>query len=226
MSVETVKAELAKFLADNFAAHELDLVIDETGCDVNRLFYTPRHKPGDKNWYSAIFAGRALRVEDMPCYPTTVWTGYCRGPRSDADRSKTFTKHRPILSDGFDLIDWNRDRGAWFLVREFFDALQWEIGQDIESRREARILCPNDHAHSAPDDWHGCWIKDGTRKTLCGLQCRAVKRSATTASAVHSSMTPHRRTKLWRLNDGRACPNFRPRKDRQCAGSSNRASDG
>lgn len=155
----------------NFAVHKLDLVIDESGCDVNRLFYTPRHKPGDKQWYSAIFAGRALRIEDMPYFPTSVQPHQRRGRRSNADRSFTFNGQRPILSDGFDLIDWHRDWGAWFLVREFFDELQWDVGQNIESRQEARILCPSDHNHSSPDDVFGCWVKDGTSTTPFVIYC-------------------------------------------------------
>ena len=56
-------------------------------------------------------------------------------------------------------------------MREFFDVLQWDVGQDIETRQEARILCPNDHAHSSPDDVFGCWIKDGTGTTPFAIYC-------------------------------------------------------
>lgn len=155
----------------NFAVHKLDLVIDESGCDVNRLFYTPRHKPGDQNWYIAIFTGRALRVDDMPYFPTTVQPRQRRGRRTDEDRSCTFTGKRPILSDGFDLIDWHRDWGTWFKVREFFDIQQWDFGSNLEARNESRILCPSDHAHSSSDDRQGCWIKDGTGTTPFVIYC-------------------------------------------------------
>lgn len=155
----------------NFAIHKLNLVIDESGCDVNRLFFTPRHKPGDKNWYSAIFAGRALRIEDMPYFPTSIQPRQRRARRTDEDRSCTFTGERPILTDGFDLIDWHRDWGASFKVREFFDVQQWDFGSDLEASSEARILCPSDHVHSSPDDRQGCWIKDGTGTTPFLIYC-------------------------------------------------------
>lgn len=155
----------------NFAEHVLDLVIDESGCDVNRLFYTPRHKPSDDNWYLGIFAGRALCVDDMPYFPTTVRPRQRRGRRTGNDLSMSYTVKRPILSDGFDLIDWQRDWGTWFLVRDFFDVLQWDFGSDLKARREARILCPNDHAHSSFDDVMGCWIKDGSGTTPFVIYC-------------------------------------------------------
>jgi len=158
----------------NFANQKLDLAIDESGCDVNRLFYTPRHKPGDEHSFAGIFAGRALRVEDMPFCPATSkprkrlgW----RGQRSVADRVTTFSGLRPILSDGFDLIDWHRDWGTHFQVREMLDYLQWDIGSSSDARREARVLCPSDHLHSSQDDVMGCWVKDGTGSTPYVIYC-------------------------------------------------------
>ncbi|MEM6408348.1 MAG: hypothetical protein AAF700_08015 [Pseudomonadota bacterium] len=155
----------------NFADQKLDLVIDQSGCDVNRLFFTPRHKPGDENWYSAIFSGRALRINDMPFFPSTSLPRQWEARQMGEDRPSSFSGVRLILKDGFDLIEWHRDWGPWFLVREFFDILQWDFGYGVEARGEARILCPSDHAHSSSNDRQGCWIKDGTGATPFVIYC-------------------------------------------------------
>ncbi len=154
-----------------FAERDLKLKIDESGCDVNRLYYTPRHKPGDRNWRSAIFAGRALSVSDMPYSPKPAQPSQRRGRSSDKSHTFTYNQSRPILMDGFDLIEWRRDWGRFFRVRDFFDFLQWDIGEMSRVRPEARILCPNDHAHSTFDDNHGCWIKDGDGEEPFVIYC-------------------------------------------------------
>jgi len=160
-----------------FAQNVLRLNIDPTGCDVNRLFFTPRHKPKDKNWYLGIFAGQALSIEDMPFDGVPPVRRRGRGRRGHrfyderAATPKTQSTTRPILSDGFDLIDWKRDWGPSFLVREFFEHNQWDFGQDNPRIGAARVLCPNDHAHSTQGDRNGCWIKDGNGSTPFVIYC-------------------------------------------------------
>jgi hypothetical protein len=116
-----------------FAENVLALNIDPTGCDVNRLFFTPRHKPKDKNWYLGIVAGRALSIDDMPFAGVPPVKRRGRGRRGRrmyderVDRPTTLSTTRPILSDGFDLIDWKRDWGSSFLTREFFEQNQWGL---------------------------------------------------------------------------------------------------
>ncbi len=153
-----------------FAQEELGLTIDESGCDVNRLFYTPRHKPKDVSWDLTIFTGPALSIGNIPEKPMKIVPR--RGSRGKDFSKVTLPKRpRPILSDGFDLIDWRRDWGRQFKVREFFECIQWDFGQDDPIRREARILCPNDLAHSSTNDRQGCWIKDGTGGECFALHC-------------------------------------------------------
>lgn len=144
-----------------FAQNELHLTIDESGCDVNRLFYTPRHKPGDQNWYSALVAGPFLNIEQSHFGAGSRASLKRTFNASDETRDNTFRGPRPILSDGFDLIDWNRDWGRFFQMRELLHYLQWDFASDNAGRSEARILCPNDHAHTVPDDRSACWVKDG-----------------------------------------------------------------
>ena len=151
-----------------FAKRELEIDIDESGCDVNRLFYTPRHKPYDADWDLTIFAGPALHIDGAP-ERTEETSRVQRGRR--AKRHVQPKRPRPILSDGFDLIDWRIDWGRHFQVCDFFENLQWEMGSHDPHRGEARMLCPNDDAHSAQDDRHGCWIKDGDGENAFAIHC-------------------------------------------------------
>lgn len=66
-----------------------------------------------------------------------------------------------MLLDGFDALEWYRDWGARFKVRELFEYIGWEFGANSSSSGEARVLCPNDNQHSSTGDIGGCWIKDG-----------------------------------------------------------------
>lgn len=159
----------------NFANNTLGISIDESGCDVNRLFFTPRHKPGDENAFLGIFAGRALPFEHMPFDGTSERPRQRRAswPRlSKKENSKAIaTGLRPVLSDGFDLLDWYREWSTRFKVCEFFELLQWDFGSKAKAIGEARILCPRDHLHSTQGDKSGCWIKDGDGKSAFVIHC-------------------------------------------------------
>ena len=52
-------------LVTGFVVNELGISFDATSCDVNRLFYLPRHPKGDENWDMVITQGKPLRIEDI-----------------------------------------------------------------------------------------------------------------------------------------------------------------
>lgn len=153
-----------------FARSALGIDVDESGGDVNRLFYTPRHKPGDKNWFCAIFAGRALSFEEMPFDPDTVQPRQRRAP-SNGGEVVAFSGIRPVLTDGFDLVDWRRDWGVCFKVTKLFDYLAWDFGKPPCGTREGRILCPMDENHSEPDDNQAVWVRDGEGSDPFVIHC-------------------------------------------------------
>ncbi len=159
-----------RFRLATFARAALGIDVDESGGDVNRLFYTPRHKPGAKDWFCAIFAGRALHVEEMPFDPDAMQTRQRRVPNKDGE-VVAFSGKRPVLPDGFDLVDWRRDWGAYFKVSTFFEFMDWDFGKLPSGTGEARILCPMDENHSVPDDNQAVWIRDGDRTESFAVHC-------------------------------------------------------
>ena len=154
-----------------FAAEKLAVEIDPSGCDINRLFYLPRHPASQSGWETTIFAGRALRVEDMPRTDT---------PPRGAGRKKggsTFRDtggKRPLLSDGFDLIAWNRDFGDRFLAVDFVEALGWDVRSGGASDDRAEVECPNDDAHSNAGDPNdrACLVRNGDGDDRFVFSCR------------------------------------------------------
>lgn len=144
--------------------------MDKSGGDVNRLFFTPRHKPGDKNWFCAIFAGRALSFEEMPFDPDTIQPRQRRAP-SNGGEVVAFSEIRPVLPDGFDLVDWRRDWGPYFQVSEFFEYMNWDMGKPTCGTGEGSILCPMDENYSEPDDNQAVWIRDGDGSDPFVIHC-------------------------------------------------------
>jgi len=50
------------------AVNLLGINFDATSCDVNRLFFTPRHPKDADDWYCAVVQGRPLRFEEIEPY--------------------------------------------------------------------------------------------------------------------------------------------------------------
>ena len=145
-----------------FSRSVLGLEADMACFDVNRIFYTPRHIPGAAEWYIGIFAGRALSVDEMPFAEIEDRIHDTRKARKLSHGRHTFKGPRPILSNGFDLIDWKCDWGDRFQITRFLEDLDWDIRRQ-KSWTEAIVECPNDGNHSNPGDRRdmGCWCKDG-----------------------------------------------------------------
>lgn len=161
-----------------FSDQMLSLPLDESGCDVNRLFFAPRHPPEATNWFIGVFGGRGLTLDDMPFQPILAAEAESEKVQTLRSRATPATRQReiypstrPILCDGFDLIDWCRDHGANFKIREFLKALRWQLGTDRPSFGEARSLCPNDDAHTSHGDTSACWVKDGTGEQSFVIYC-------------------------------------------------------
>ncbi len=158
-----------------FAKERLGIKIDETGCDVNRLLYTPRHPAKCDDWFTGIIAGRALKIDEMPLCESDR-------PRQGQSRSinggKTFTGSpdavRPVLSDGFDLKRWVMQFGDRFLATDFIDELGWEFRRGGAGDDDAVIECPNDAAHSNAGDQHdqACWVKIGDGDGKFVIKCQ------------------------------------------------------
>ena len=170
---QSLCAEWSARLA-GFAREHLGLNHDKSGEDVNRLFYTPRHKSGFDDRYVAIVAGRLLSVGDMPLDLNDARPWKTNRKSTKAIVHQPPTDARPILSDGFDLIEWKSRFGARFLAVDFLDDLHWDIRTGGAGGDDAEIECPNDHNHSDagnPRD-RACWIKNGDGDHSFTISCR------------------------------------------------------
>lgn len=155
-----------------FSRSVLGVEADEACFDVNRLFYTPRHQPDSDNWFIGVFAGRPLPVEEMPFSEFEQRTYDPLKARAKRSGKYTFTGKRPILPDGFDLIDWKNDWGDRFMVTALLDDLGWEIRRSTGGD-EVVLECPNDHSHSNSGDPRdqACWAKDAEYRPFV-ISCR------------------------------------------------------
>lgn len=59
-------------LVTGFVVNELDVSFDSTSCDVNRLFYTPRHPKGGE-WDCVLIQGKPLNVDDIEPYSKNAY---------------------------------------------------------------------------------------------------------------------------------------------------------
>jgi len=134
------------------AVNMLDVNFDATSCDVNRLFFTPRHRKGDDEWYSCVVRGKPLRFEDIephskakyvamrtPGDPFTMGTG-------DHGGGEVYT-----MPSGKDLGDWHCKAKERFLLADVLetycpDRIRVAGGEKIGT---VHIECPFEHGHSS-----------------------------------------------------------------------------
>ena len=107
----------------------------------------------------------------MPFDPDSVQPRQRRAPNNGGD-VVAFSGIRPVLPDGFDLVDWRRDWGACFKVSKLFDYMAWDFGKPTCDIGESRILCPMDENHSEPDDNQAAWIRDGEGSDPFVVHCQ------------------------------------------------------
>lgn len=157
-----------------FARNILKIEIDETGGDVNRLFFTPRHAAAAKDkWDLTICAGRALSVEDMP-FNGAVQRKSSHNSKDGKSSTSAPPNERPFLSDGFDLLAWNREFGHRFLVVDFLEEIAWEVRDGGNGDDRAHIECPNDAQHTDagnPND-KGCLAQNSDGDSGFWITCR------------------------------------------------------
>jgi len=125
---------------------------DATSTDVNRLFYSPRHKDGSE-WDCAIVQGRPLRFEEITPYSKAEYVKN-RGGSVDpfaAGTTDTGQRERFESADGFDLNNWHRkykDRWLAVDVIETFcpDKIRVAGGEKVST---VHFECPFEHEHSS-----------------------------------------------------------------------------
>lgn len=132
----------------------LDAHFDVASCDVNRLFYTPRHPKGDDTWRSYVVMGRPLTFEEIEPYSKTKYVKE-RAPTGDPflaggdDENKREMFLTP--DKGRSLNEWHRKNKERFLI---VDAIEEYCPDRIrvaggERDGTLHIECPFEHEHSS-----------------------------------------------------------------------------
>ncbi len=126
--------------------------IDGTGMNLHQMQYTPRRASEDAEYEHYIIAGRALRIDEMPLGDASKYrkNGKPHGS-GNALSEKDYSGKRPVLSDGFDLVDWYFDGGQYILFSDVLDMIGWDVrGQS--GNEWVAMQCPNHAQHSDPED--------------------------------------------------------------------------
>lgn len=132
----------------------LDAHFDVASCDVNRLFYTPRHPKGDDNWYSAVVMGRPLTFDEIEPYSKAKYVRE-RSPTGDpflAGSESTGEQEMFLMPDsGKSLNDWHRKAKSRFLIADAIEAHAADKVRVAGGERDGtiHIECPFEHEHSS-----------------------------------------------------------------------------
>lgn len=136
------------------AVNMLGVNFDATSCDVNRLFFTPRHPKDADDWYSAVVMGRPLRFEEIEPYSKNKYVKE-RDPGDpfasvggDIDTNK---RERFSTDNNFDLNKWHTQRKSRWqavdVIESFCSDKIREAGG--EKPGTCHLECPFEHEHSA-----------------------------------------------------------------------------
>lgn len=147
------------------AVNMLGVNFDATSCDVNRLFFTPRHPADAEDHYSAVVMGRPLRFEEIE-------------PFSKIKYAKDRDPGDPFSSIGGDLDTGKRER---FSTENNFDLNAWH------SKRKDRWLAADVIESFCPDK-----IREsgGEKPGTCHLECPFEHEHTTEGGTATMAMNP------------------------------------
>ncbi|MDA7425424.1 hypothetical protein [Thalassococcus lentus] len=135
------------------AVNLLDVSFDATSTDVNRLFFTPRHKAGSE-WYAAVVMGRPLRFEEIEPYSKARYVKE-RDPGDPfatvGGDIETGKRERFITDSGFNLNRWHtKHKERWMAadVIETYCADKVRVAGG-EKAGTVHLECPFEHEHSS-----------------------------------------------------------------------------
>ncbi len=137
------------------AVNTLGVNFDATSCDVNRLFYVPRHPADAEDWYSAIVQGRPLRFEEIEPFSKTAYV-------KDRDAGDAFaqagggsggtdTREEFLTPSGRNLNKWhNKHKDRWLAA----DAIETFCPDKVrvaggEKPGTVHLECPFEYIHSS-----------------------------------------------------------------------------
>lgn len=154
------------------AVNMLGVSFDASSCDVNRLFYTPRHKAGAE-YYSAVVQGSPLRFEDIQPHSKTAYQKN-RGtsdPFAEGLHSGGIDDRQEYLTpDGMSLNRWHKKYKERWQAADVIESFCPDkiVAGASDKPGTVTIECPFEHLHSTsggtatlvmnPDaNEHGFW---------------------------------------------------------------------
>lgn len=137
------------------AVNMLGVTFDATSCDVNRLFYLPRHKEGAE-FYSAVVQGKPLRFSEIEPYSKTAYMKN-RDPSDPFAAGTTDTgggvddRETYFTPGGIHLNNWHRKHKERFLISDVLESYCQDKLRVAGGERPGtcHIECPFESSHSS-----------------------------------------------------------------------------
>ena len=134
------------------AVNMLGVNFDASSCDVNRLFYTPRHPADAEDWYCAVIQGEPLSFEEIEPYSKSAYVK----KRDDNDPFAAGTdvgkdeRDNYFSPGGLNLNRWHKEHKDRFLITDVIEAFCDDKIRKAGNERvgTVHIECPFEHEHS------------------------------------------------------------------------------
>ncbi|MBO6603677.1 MAG: DUF927 domain-containing protein [Roseicyclus sp.] len=133
------------------AVNTLGVNFDASSCDVNRLFYTPRHPADAEDWYCAVVQGDPLSFDEIKPYSKNAYVK----KRDDSDPFSAGTegtneRENYMTPKGVSLNRWHKEHKERFLItdviEQFCDDKIRKAGN--ERAGTVHVECCFEHEHS------------------------------------------------------------------------------
>ncbi|WP_227285811.1 hypothetical protein [Boseongicola sp. H5] len=133
------------------AVNTLGVNFDASSCDVNRLFYTPRHPADAEDWYCAVVQGDPLSFDEIKPYSKNAYVN----KRDDSDPFSAGTegtneRENYMTPKGVSLNRWHKEHKERFLItdviEQFCDDKIRKAGN--ERAGTVHVECCFEHEHS------------------------------------------------------------------------------
>lgn len=158
--------------------------VDLSAAKLVQMMYLPRRVSADAPFEHYVVAGRALKLEDMPCAQPMKQTpanrihdGCTKKPRSAKRAPQGSVQNfsaplRHVLGDGFDVRAFFQDNGDRFKLLAFLKALRWDV-RNLNAGTGNTIKCPNHREHTEPDNGSdsGCWASPPDAQHKAVIMC-------------------------------------------------------
>lgn len=135
------------------AVNILGSEFDSTSCDINRLFFTPRHAK-DSEWYSAIVEGKPLAFDDIKPYSKTKYVNERKAagdPFMAGDEGGTHSVPRIDAPSGLNLNEWHRKFKERFNLADVLETYASDKVRTAGGERAGtvHVECPFESDHSS-----------------------------------------------------------------------------